>query len=68
MTQLVGPVVRMTGGQCAPDDMGGGWVCRVWEQAAFPHLAIRHNAPSLTTALGELACKPKDVICNIRLF
>jgi hypothetical protein len=33
MTPLVGHVVRMTGGQCAPDDMGGGWVCRVWGQA-----------------------------------
>jgi hypothetical protein len=34
MIPLVGHVVRIAGGQCAPDFMGGGWGCRVWGQAA----------------------------------
>jgi hypothetical protein len=27
MIPLVGHVVNIAGGQCAPDDMGGGWRC-----------------------------------------
>jgi len=61
MTPVVGHVVRMAGGQCAPDDMGGGWVCRIWGAGRVPHLAIRHNAPGPTRAW----CALKVIVCSL---
>jgi hypothetical protein len=47
MTSVVGHVVRMACGQCAPNDMGGGWVCKVWGQGES------RTGPSDTTRSAE---------------
>src|SRR2546429_8699270 len=52
MTPGVGHVVRMVGGPCAPGDMGGGWVCRVWGQAAS------RTWPADTTRLASQGTPP----------
>ena len=66
MTPLVGHVVRMTGGQCAPDDMGGGWVCRVWGQAESRIWPSDTTAPGLTSAGSgpESACLPSTTAAS----
>jgi hypothetical protein len=55
MTHLVGHVVRMTGGQCAPDDMGWWLGVQGMGQAEFRtgHLT-RRAWPNLTIALARV--------------
>lgn len=62
MIPLVSDVVRIAGGQCAPDEMGGGWVQSIGA-AHVPHLTHRAspNNRFQATAISIRPCLPPAI-------